>query len=257
MGQLESRGDALERFERAAAVPMLVLALAIIPLLVIPLVFDISEGLEGTFTALEWFIWAAFVVEYGIRLYLAPVKSRFVRSNLVDLFVIVLPFLRPLRVLRSARALRVLRASRTAGFIMRALVATNRVLSRHKLNYVLLVTLFVVVVGAVLVLSFEQGTAEGNITSLGDALWWALTTVTTVGYGDRFPTTAGGRGIAVVLMVVGIALFGFLAAVLASYFVETHEEESVDPKLQEIADRLERIERKMAHNAGKEGNEKT
>jgi voltage-gated potassium channel len=90
--------DALEKFERQTAVPMLILSLAIIPLLLIPAVADVSPGVESTFIALDWFIWAAFLIEYGIRLYLVPQKRRFITSNKIDLVVIVLPFLRPLRV---------------------------------------------------------------------------------------------------------------------------------------------------------------
>jgi len=234
--------DALERFERQTAVPMLVLSLAIIPLLLIPLVANLSPGVESTFIALDWFIWAAFLIEYCIRLYLAPRKGRFIASNKIDLVVIVLPFLRPLRVFRSVRAARVLRAARGAAVLLRGLGAARDVLTRHKLNYVLTITLVCVVVGALMVESFERGAPESNIDSIPDAIWWAITTVTTVGYGDRFPVTAGGRAVAVVLMVLGIALFGLLAGSLASFFFERQEEEKVDPQLKEINARLERIE---------------
>jgi voltage-gated potassium channel len=67
--------DALERFEQQTALPMLVLSLAIVTLLVVPLIFDLSEGAEATLFALDWFIWAVFAVEYGIRLFLAPQKG--------------------------------------------------------------------------------------------------------------------------------------------------------------------------------------
>jgi hypothetical protein len=83
------------------------------------------------FFALDWFIWAVFAVEYGIRLYLAPAKGRFVRSNVIDLVVIVVPFLRPLRVARSARMVRVLRAARIGAFLLRGLDAARDVLTRH------------------------------------------------------------------------------------------------------------------------------
>jgi voltage-gated potassium channel len=85
--------------------------------------------------------------------------------------------------------------------------------------------------------AFERGDPEANITSIPDALWWAATTVTTVRYDDRFPSTAGGRGVAVVLMITGIALFGFLAGSLASFFVERREEEKIDPQLDELKER--------------------
>jgi hypothetical protein len=114
---------------------MLVLSLAIIPLLLIPLIWELSPGLDTTFLTIDWFIWAAFVIEYGARLYLAPAKWGFVKRNKIDLLVIVLPFLRPLRVVRSARALGVLRAARVVSFIGRGFDAGRDVLTRHKLHY--------------------------------------------------------------------------------------------------------------------------
>lgn len=246
MGGAEDRQasseTALERFERQTALPMLVLAVAIIPLLLIPLLTDVSGATKTTIVSLEWFIWAAFALEYMIRLYLAPAKWPFVKNNKIDLLVVLIPFLRPLRVARSARALRVLRAARLVAFVARGASALRTVLMRHRLGYVLLVVLGVVVASAFLVESFERGVPGANITGAGDALWWAMTTVTTVGYGDRFPTTAAGRGIGVVLMVLGIALFGYLAGALASFFFESDEETKVDPQLRELNERLARVE---------------
>jgi voltage-gated potassium channel len=237
--------SALERFENATAVPMLILAVAMIPLLVTPLVADLSDAARGTVVALEWFIWAAFAAEYLIRFVLAADKRAFVWSNKIDLVVVVIPFLRPLRVARSARAVRVLRAARAGVFLVRAVSAVRDVLTRHKLHHALAVTAVVVVMGALLVDSFERNAPEANITSFPDALWWAVTTVTTVGYGDRFPTTAGGRGVGVLLMIIGIALFGFLAGSLASLFLEHRDHDEVDPQLDEINERLERVERML------------
>jgi voltage-gated potassium channel len=235
--------EALERFERQTAWPMLVLALAFIPLLVIPWLTELSPAVETTFFALDWFIWAAFAVEYGIRLYLAPQKGRFVRANVIDLIVVVVPFLRPLRIARSARALRLLRAARLAVLLARAARAGRRVLTGHGLHYALLVALAVTVASAGLVLEFERDAPDANIASFPDALWWAITTVTTVGYGDWFHTTAAGRGVAAVLMLIGIGLFGLLAASLASFFIEQDRER--DDRLDEVLERLERIERRQ------------
>jgi voltage-gated potassium channel len=239
--------EALERFERQTAWPMLVLSLAIIPLLVIPLVAELSPGTERAFFALDWLLWAAFALEYGIRLYLSPVKSRFVRSNVVDLIVVVVPFLRPLRVMRSARMLRLLRAVRVGVFLFRAMDAVKDVLTRHKLHYTLLVATIVTIGGGVVVAELERNAPEGNIDSVPDGLWWAVSTVTTVGYGDAFPTTAAGRGFAVVLMLVGVGLFGLLAASLASFLIERGIEEEVQehPQYREILERLDRIERRL------------
>ncbi len=221
---------------------MLLLSLAIVPLLVIPLTVDLSPRLTVSFEAIDWMIWAAFALEYGIRLYLAPVKRQFVRGNVIDLVVVVVPFLRPIRVLRSARALRLLRASRVAVMLGRAVDAGGDILRRHKLNYALLVTLFVVVGAGVLVSEVERSAPTAEIKTVADGLWWAVTTVTTVGYGDLTPVTALGRGIAVVLMLMGVGLFGLLAASLASFFIEKQSEDTVGAKLDAISQRLDRIE---------------
>jgi voltage-gated potassium channel len=243
MSQIVTADDrALRKFEERTALLMIVLSLAIIPLLVIPLVWDLSSGVESTLFSLDWLLWGAFVVEYGIRLFLAPRKWTFVKGNKIDLLVIVLPFLRPLRVVRSARALRVLRAGRAVAFLGRGFDAAGDILTRHKLHYALAVTAVAVLGAGPLVESFERGAPNANIQSIPDGLWWAITTVTTVGYGDRFPTTAAGRGVGVALMIFGIAIFGFLAGSLASFFVERHEELEVDPRLAELNERLERME---------------
>lgn len=243
--------EALERFERQTAWPMLVLSLAILPLLIVPLVVDLSPGTESVIFALDWFIWAVFAVEYGIRLYLAPEKWTFIRGHVIDLIVVLVPFLRPLRIASSARMLRLLRLARVGVFVLRALEAVREVLTRHKLHYTLLIAGLVTVGGGLLVWELERRAPEANITSLPDALWWAVTTVTTVGYGDRFPTTAGGRGIATLLMLVGVGLFGLLAATLASFLIERGEEQrdepavGSDPRIDEVLERLDRIEQAL------------
>jgi len=234
--------EALDRFERQTAIPMMILALAIIPLLVLPLVFQLSPSVETTFFALDWFIWAAFVVEYSVRLYLAPNKKYFVSHNIIDLLFVLIPFLRPLRIVRSARAFSVLRAFRGTVILLRAIKAVQDVLKRHKLGYTLLIAMVVIVGSGLLVAELEKADPERNIQSIPDALWWAITTVTTVGYGDRFPVTAIGRAVGAVVMVIGIGLFGLLAASLASFMIEKDIEKEIDPQMAQIDERLTRIE---------------
>ena len=101
-------------------------------------------------------------------------------------------------------------------------------LIHHNLHFVLL-SVAVIFAAAGLEVAFEAHARGANIHGFADAVWWAVVTVTTVGYGDKYPLTAAGRGVATVLMFVGIGLIGILTATIASYFVderasETHAE---------------------------------
>lgn len=239
--EVERRQVALERFERAVEVPLLVAALAMVPLLVVPLFVDLPAAAEATVVAVEWAIWALFAFEYVVRLVLTTRRWRFVRREWPDLLIIVLPFLRPLRIVRSARALRLLRLVRLAAFLGEATQTGRRILLRHHLHYAVLVTIAVVLGAAALVLAVEEAAPDASITTFGDALWWAAATVTTVGYGDVFPRTPAGRGIAAFLMVAGIALFGVLTANVASFFLESQAQDG-DDRLDEVLRRLDAIE---------------
>lgn len=153
-------------------------------------------------------VWLAFVVDYGARLLLAGDRRAFVRSNLLDLAVIVLPLLRPLRLLRLVRVLTVLNRHASGSLRGRVLV------------YLVGATSLLLFVAALAILDAERGAERSNITSFSDALWWAFATVTTVGYGDRFPVTFGGRAVAAGLMLAGIALIGVVTATFASWLIE-------------------------------------
>lgn len=224
--RLEQRRRAFVAVERATELPMLILAVAMIPLLVAPVTFDLSDGTERLFLTLDWVIWSAFGLELTVKTYLADERRRYLTSHWVDVVLVLIPFLRPLRVLRSARALRLLRLARVATVLTRAGVSGRIVLGRHGLQYVLAAGLAFVLVGAALVTVIERN-ADGSIDDLGTALWWAIATVTTVGYGDVVPATAAGRGIGILLMVIGIGVFGVFTANVAALFVEGGDGEGV------------------------------
>jgi voltage-gated potassium channel len=134
------------------------------------------------------------------------------------------------------------------------------ILGHRGLFRVLLAAVGLLFLGAWLVLLFEKNAVGSNIHSYHDALWWAVVTVTTVGYGDRFPVTEGGRAVAVVLMLVGIGLIGVLTATVASFFVAEHTDANKDQlkaahedlggRLDEIDVRLARIESALTGSSG-------
>lgn len=131
---------------------------------------------------------------------------------------------RAARVLRIFRVLRGLRASKhLAGLVLKQR-AENTVLAAS------LVALMLVTFCSIAILHFEN-VAGANIVTADDALWWAFATITTVGYGDRYPTTAEGRLVAVVLMSAGVALFGTFSAYLAKWFIGPEVEESSEQEL--------------------------
>ena len=150
--------------------------------------------------------WVVFGLDYLVRIAQARRRVRFVLRHLPDLAILLLPTFRPLLVLRLITVITVL----------------HRQLREDVRGPVLIyVVTSVTLVGFVAVLDAERDAPDASITTFGDALWWAVTTITTVGYGDRYPVTVEGRIVASALMVSGIALLGVVTASIASWFVQT------------------------------------
>jgi voltage-gated potassium channel len=170
-----------------------------------------------------WAIWALFAADYLVRFSLARRKLEFVRKNMFDLLVVALPILRPLRA------------------VMAITLLSRRVIHRLEQRIALYACGTTVLVGtsaSLAVLDAERDAPNATITSFPDAAWWALTTITTVGYGDQYPVTAEGRLVAAALMVGGIALLGVVTGLVASWFVR------VLRGTEAIAERTEDILRK-------------
>lgn len=205
--------DGYARWVKRTDGPLLWLALLFLAVLLAPLLARLDPWQRTALTVVSGVIWVVFAVDYAARLYLSEHRLRFVRSHPLDLLVILLPMLRPFRALRLLRLARV-------GALMGVIHGqAHRSLHARVSAYVGAATVVVIAVAAVAMYDVERRADDPNITSLADALWWAATTVTTVGYGDRYPTTGVGRLIAVALMVVGIALLGVVTATVAAWFV--------------------------------------
>ncbi len=200
------------RWERRTDRPLLVLAVLFLVTVLVPYAVRLTPAQSQALQVVDAVVWAAFALDYAVRLALSARRWEFVRTHPLDLVVIVLPLLRPLRALHLLRLLRV-------GALFA--VAHRRARS-GRLGVgasVTGATALVVSLAAVAELEAERSAENANIRTLPDALWWAVATVTTVGYGDRYPVTALGRLIAVGLMLVGIALIGLVTATIATWFV--------------------------------------
>ncbi len=206
MGLVELRR---EEWERRTEWPLTVFAMLFLIAYALPILAPGTPmPARAALTAASWLVWGLFVADYGVRWRLSVDRRKFVRTHLVDLAVIALPLLRPLRVLRLLTLLDVLNRRAASSLRGRVLV------------YVVGATALILFCSALAVLDAERRNAEANIKNFPDSLWWAATTVTTVGYGDRYPTTTGGRLIAALLMLGGIALLGIVTASLASWLLD-------------------------------------
>src|SRR6478752_5890519 len=153
--------------------------------------------------------WVAFGVDYSVQLLLAPQRGRWFIRHPMDLLMVVLPVARPLRLLRPFTLRQVM--ERAPGTAIRTRV----------MAYVIASALLLVYTVALSVLSFEKGAPNANITTMGESLWWAIVTITTVGYGDYYPVTVLGRWAAAALMVGGFAVLSMVTAAVSSWLVES------------------------------------
>jgi voltage-gated potassium channel len=225
---------------------MFALALLMVPLVVVQESSNDAEVLLWI-ERLSALIWVTFVGEYLYLFTLADNKRRFVRAHWFDLLIIALtpPIALLPNELDALRALRALRVVRAIAVIGRANHTLRRFLRRDSLPYIMALSLFVVVIGGLAIHGLEPETAE----TVGDGLWWAAATLSTVGYGDIAPKTLMGRVLAVGIMVIGVSTFAVLTAGIASLFVRTDDRESDDSvaslrtELREIRSELQQIRR--------------
>lgn len=162
-----------------------------------------------------WVTWGFFVVEYLVSIWLAPDRKRWFWTHLIELAVVVLPMLRPLRLMRVFTLIGVL--NRTIGAAFRGRV----------LLYVGGSAVLLVYVGGLSMLEVERS-AGGNINNLWAGIWWAFTSITTVNNAQYYPTTFEGQLLAVLVMIGGIALVGAITATMASWIVERVQDKEVE-----------------------------
>ncbi|MER5882421.1 potassium channel family protein [Streptomyces sp. NPDC001941] len=214
-------GRAQRSWEARTQGPLLGMALAFGVAYAVPIVApDAREWVHRVCSVVEWTVWAAFAVDYLVRLALAPAKWAFVRGHPLDLLAVLLPLAQPLRLLRVVATLMLVGR--------RARMAPQITLTTYVAGAVVGLMMF----GSLAVLHVERDAPHGNIKTLGDAVWWSFTTMTTVGYGDHAPTTGLGRVLAVGLMLSGIALLGVVTANIAAWFIARFDRDDAEERRQ-------------------------
>jgi voltage-gated potassium channel len=206
------------------------LSLAIMVMLVVPM----SEATHKALTVYDNVICFVFLGDFALRLKRAPTKRQYFigERGWLDLIGSIPSFgLVPFgAILRLARLSRLARVMRLLGGQKKKEITAD--VLAHRGQYAAFITIMaasvVLVVASIVVLAFESGSADANIKTGGDALWWAIVTLTTVGYGDKFPLTMGGRITAMFVMFSGVGIIGALASILASFLVAPSEPETAE-----------------------------
>lgn len=222
------RWRALARMERWLEPAMVLLGVLWLAIVIIELAWGLASWLE----TLSAVIWVVFAVEFSVRLIIAPEKLAYLRRNWITAIALALP---AFRILRFARALRLFRATRGLRLV-RLLTSTNRgvrslgrAMNRRGVGYVAVLTIAVTFAGAAGILVFEGSRPNGAFGGFGEALWWTAMVVTTLG-SDYWPQTMEGRVLTLLLSIYAVGVFGYLAATLASYFVQQDTGQSREQK---------------------------
>jgi voltage-gated potassium channel len=240
------RHDLVEDIERVTKYPMALLGFAWLVVAIIVVTTDVSSTASTVLVGILFTLWVILLVEYVVRLVITPDRRGYLKRRWAEPVTVVAPPLQGWRFVGIEKM---------CLLIHEGALRVEAILKHHSLFRVLIAAAATLMLGAWLVLLFEENAKGSNIHNYPQALWWAVVTVTTVGYGDRFPMTEGGRIVAAVIMLVGIGLIGVLTATVASLFIKEHTDENkkvyqrghadLGERLSVISDRLADIERRL------------
>jgi voltage-gated potassium channel len=178
----------------------------------------VPSSTQTLLNIVQWISWIAFAADLIYGLSKAKDKARYLKKHPLEVVAVLFPFLRPLRLMRvisfGGLAIQKVAIGRQFAITIKVFIAS----------------IFIAYISAVQITITERAVEGSNIHNFGDGLWWAISTVTTVGYGDRYPTTTEGRFLAVVLMIMGISLVGVITASVAAWFVRMGQEDSRNEK---------------------------
>lgn len=216
----QKQDEILQQVEDWLEIPMLLLSFVWLALFVVELIWGLSPLLD----ALGITIWIVFILNFRLELFLAPRKLAYLKRNWVIVISLMLPALRVLRVVKVVRALQTARAARGLQLLrvmtranggMRALAAS---FTRRGFGYVVGLTAVITLIGAAGMFAFERDVPQSTLTDYGSALWWTAMVMTTMG-ADYFPQTPEGRILCFLLALYAFAVFGYVTATLATFFV--------------------------------------
>jgi voltage-gated potassium channel len=212
----------LKSIENVLEGPMIFLGFVWLILLIIELAWGLPKVLEY----LSLTIWIIFIFDFLLKLFLAQGSFSFIKKNWLTAISLLIPALRIFRVLRYIRLIRGIRVVRMVSSINRSMKSLRATMRRRGFSYVILLTMLVTFAGATGMYAIEKGHA--GFESYGMALWWTAMRIITSG-SDYWPITPEGRGLAFMLALFGYAIFGYVTATLATFFIGRDAEEKDAP----------------------------
>lgn len=224
----KERSEILQQLENWLEIPMLVLAFAWLALFIIELI----KGLNPLIEVVSTTIWFIFIADFLVRLALAPRKISYMRSHWLMAFALLLPALGTLRIvgvmhsLKTARAVRSLQLLRVMAGTNRGMRALAATVTRRGFGYVVALTIIITLVGAAGMYVFEKDVTAGSsgLNNYATALWWTAMLITTMG-SEYWPKTPEGRILCLVLALYAFAVFGYVNATIATFFIERDAED--------------------------------
>jgi len=192
-------------------------------LVLLPFLVQLSPSALYVVHLCEWATYGLFVLEYTVRFFVADNKKEFIWENLIDTAVIILPVFSP--IIPDARYLIGLRVISAIALMLDVGKDLHHLFRAKNVPYAMFCSLLTCVVCGVLAYNFEHAANGANITSPQDGVWWAFATLSTVGYGDKYPVTEIGRLLALPLMVLGPLFIGIMTAGLTATMMKPTEEE--------------------------------
>ena len=197
---------------------IIILSFYVLGSLIVDTFFSIPTEISKVINYVDNFICAVFLLDFILRFRKAENKLQFMKWGWIDLIASIptLDIMRAGRLFRLIRLIRVLRAFRSTKHIVNH-IFKNKI--QGTLTSASIIAVLMLLFSSISILQFEVTDPNSNIKTAGDAIWWSYVTITTVGYGDKYPVTPEGRIVAAILMTIGVGLFGTFTAYVSSLFV--------------------------------------
>jgi voltage-gated potassium channel len=246
----------LRRIESWLEQPMIVLGFVWLVLLLVELLWGIGPWLQRAITT----IWIVFIVDFVLRLVLAPRRAPYLRRNWLTAIALLIPALRMFRFVRLLpllRATRSVRLIRLVTSLNRGMRALGRTMRRRGFAYVIMMSVLVLFSGAAGIYAFENLPGGRGLDTYGEALWWTAMIMTTMG-SDYWPQTPEGRVLCFLLALYAFAVFGYVTATLASFFIDQDAADARsmvagEPSLRALRDEIASLRRELEHTRQRGG----